>query len=131
MLSSEARIHIATRLEKSQQFLDYAGLSDGDDGYRDGLVSLCVTAGINASDAVLVANGATINGRRNHDQAPRDLRQIGQDQMAAALAKLLKLKWKAQYSPERCSAADARTAIAQSRRALGLATAECERRLAQ
>lgn len=127
MLASEVSTHIANRLAKCQQFLDLAELAE-DEPYSDAMISLCVTAGVNASDAVLAANGRFEQSRRNHDRAPAELREIGQDLMASTLSRLLRLKSKAQYSPKPCTAEEARSALHGARKLLELAKNECDRK---
>jgi hypothetical protein len=127
MVSAEVRQHVDARLTRSQEFLDIAELLENEES-RNALVSLCVTAGINAADAVVSAHERAVDANRNHDQAPRVLRQLGLDSMAAALSRLLGLKNKAQYSVRPCTAADVAAALYSARKMLELATTECDRR---
>lgn len=129
MVSSEVRSHVAARLTKSQEFLDIAIMVEDDDS-RNAVVSLCVTAGINAADAVVTVHERVVDNNRNHDHAPRILRRLGFDAMASALARLLALKNKSQYSVHACSATDASAALFSATKMLELATNECDRRLA-
>ena len=119
---------MSARLTRSREFLDIAELLENEDS-PNALVSLCVSAGINAADAVVSASEREVDANRNHDQAPRVLRQMGLDSMASALSRLLSLKNKAQYSVKACSTADAVAALFCAKKMLELATIECDRRL--
>ena len=123
-------MHVGARLAKSREFLDIAIMVEDDDS-RNAVVSLCITAGINAADAVVSVRERVVSQNRNHDQAPGTLRRLGLDAMASALSRLLGLKNKSQYSTSACSAADAKAALYSATKVLELATIECDRRLSE
>jgi len=122
MGDSERRSEVRSCIRRAEEFLSLAKLATDDPSFANAVVSLCVTAGIAASDAVLIAAGKSRHARDEHDQAPADLRRLGQDPLAQALARLLRLKSKAQYTVgEACSLTDSRLALRNAERALELA----------
>jgi hypothetical protein len=130
MLSAEVKAEIESRLNRAQQFLDFARLAEGDAEYANPVVSLCVQSAIAASDAVLLAAEQSRNARAGHEQAPGALRAVGQDSIAAALTRLLRLKPRAQYSAgETCTLTHATDALRDAARTLDTARKYCERKV--
>lgn len=130
MLSATDRVEVEFRLDRAREFLALAELARDDPDYANSIVSLCAISGIASSDAVLLAAGQTRAARAGHEQAPGDLRSIAQDQMAASLSRLLRLKPKAQYSAgQTCTVVDANKALRDAARILELARAYCEKRM--
>lgn len=91
--------------------------------FANSVVSLCAQSGIAASDAVLIVNGVERRSRASHEQAPTELRRIGQNALATQLSRLLRLKPKAQYtSGPGCKPGEAFQAMNDARRAIAIAT---------
>ncbi len=94
---------IAGRLRKAEQFLNVAGmvrdLADDEEDVGDALVTLCVHAGIAASDVICcVALGYYVQGQ-DHLQAIAELSSVPQDgrQLGSDLRALLQMKARAGY----------------------------------
>jgi len=103
----------AGRLAKARQFIDAALLiddftSDGED-LADAYVTLCVHAGIAASDAICCARLGLHATGQDHSAATALLAQVDKS-LARDLQRLLGLKTKSGYSSAPSSAADRRTA---------------------
>jgi hypothetical protein len=130
MPPAQERQEALDRLRKARNFLDMAEIASGDPEYSDPIVSLCVTSAIASADAVIVVRGVQRSGSLRHDDAPRELRSLKMDAMAARLVRLLGLKNKAQYATGgTCTPADAIAALASAAKMLELAQAECDRRM--
>lgn len=93
----------------------------------DACVSLSVSAGVNASDAVLLQRIGTIVAGDSHEEAVRVLRKNSEGNVANQLARLLSVKHKAQYSALRCTAAEADAAYKRGERILEMAKQGSER----
>lgn len=107
------------KLLKSRRFLDYAEASEGE--YPDVTISLSASAAINASDALLLANGASTLANEEHIRAVGRLRSLGLKSAAGHLAGALVNKSKAQYSERECSAREASEALKHAQRILRIA----------
>jgi hypothetical protein len=115
------------RLTKAKQFLDAATMlreiSDDEADIGDAVVTLCVHAGIAASDVLCCrALGHYVQGD-NHSEAIAELRKVGRN-LAGDLQTLLGMKTRAGYSDALVTAeqrkralraADRLTAAAQAR----------------
>lgn len=88
------------RLRKARQFLDSAlavnDLSDGQSEISDAYVTLCVHAGIAASDVICCALLGEHATGENHNEAV-DLLRLADRDAAKHLSALLQLKTKAGY----------------------------------
>lgn len=114
MLSAEQRVAVRGKIAKAEEFMLVSEFAMELAAY-DATVSLAVSAGINASDAIILANGGVPPNASDHQQSARTLRRI--DTAAAAqLTRVLNLKHKAQYSLQRCTRANAEDAIRASSR---------------
>lgn len=87
----------------------------------DAIVSLCASAAINASDALLVGSGGALRSRADHHEAVTALRRLVGEDAARQLQAVLRVKNKAQYEPRRCNAADASMALKRASRLVNLA----------
>ncbi len=96
------------------------------DGYLDASVSLAVSAAINAADVLCLARTGNYPSGQNHDRAPILLKKAGLSIEASQLTRVLGVKTKAQYSPARCTVADATEAVKSAQRLLRSATREAE-----
>jgi hypothetical protein len=102
------------RLAKARQFLDSAtvlrDVSDDETEVGDALVTLCVHAGIAASDALCCrALGHHVQGD-NHSDAIAELRKVDQG-LARDLQTLLGMKTRAGYSDTAVSANERKRAF--------------------
>lgn len=124
MTATEVHREAASRLRRATEFMSLATLAEGDPAYANSVVSLCAQAGIAASDAVLLVSSARDRrARAGHEQAPSELRRIGEDALASRLSRLLRLKPKAQYTAgAECTMAEASAALRDARRLLEIAT---------
>lgn len=98
------------KLAKAKVFLLAAELLDGT-GLYDAIVSLSVSAAINASDGLIAARGFPVPSGQDHNMAVSVLRRSGGGEAANQLQRVLGLKNRAQYSVPNCTAADADTAF--------------------
>ena len=108
---------ISGRLRKAEQFLDAAEtireFADDEHEVGDALVTLCVHAGIAATDVLCcVALGEHAQGE-DHNQALELLGRVrpGGDELAKALRPLLGMKTRAGYSHLTASADDRKRAL--------------------
>lgn len=85
----------------------YAGELDA----HDAACSLAASAGVNATNALLIQIGVKPPNGSDHYSAVTALRQRGQREASVQLASLLGLKHRSQYETSRCTAADADRAI--------------------
>jgi len=103
----------AGRLAKAEQFLDaaltIAGFADDERDVADAFVTLCVHAGIAASDVLCCARLGVHAVGENHQEALALLRRVDAD-LARDLATLLGMKTKSGYSAHPTGAADRRRA---------------------
>lgn len=101
------------RLRKSGQFLDavslIADLADEEEEIADVYVTLCVHAGIAASDAICCARLGQYARGEDHSEAV-DLLSKADSSSAGHLRVLLGLKTKAGYSHARATAQEAKRA---------------------
>lgn len=87
----------------------------------DAAVSLAVSAGINASDALILHATGSIPTGSGHEEAVRLLRRAGHSTAASQLQRLLSVKSVAQYSARRCSSEEADQALQRGERLIDLA----------
>lgn len=116
----DARAHLA----KANEFLEAAGF-DLDLDLFSAATSNAVLAGINAKDAICLRLTGTTNETDNHNMAVAELKAAGPAgaDLAPALARLLKLKSKAQYQAAAIAAADAANAVKWATKLVDGATA--------
>ncbi len=103
----------AGRLRKAEQFLavahDVEALADDDADVGDAFVTLCVHAGIAASDVLCCAALGKHAGGQNHNETIDLLRSIDPD-TARHLRTLLDMKTKAGYTSVKVSASEIKRA---------------------
>ncbi|HEX3734024.1 MAG TPA: hypothetical protein VHU86_02605 [Solirubrobacterales bacterium] len=111
----DARI-TAGRLQKAEQFLDAAetirGLADDEAEIGDAFVTLCIHAGIAASDVICCRGlGHFVQGD-DHNQAIAELSKASSDgkSLSSDLRALLQMKNRAEYSAESVNADQRRRA---------------------
>jgi hypothetical protein len=101
------------RLRKAVEFLDAAALiadqDNGEPAATDAIVTLCIHAGIAASDVICCARLGQHAQGQDHNEAVALLSQSNRES-AGHLRVLLGMKTKADYSHTGISAADARRA---------------------
>jgi hypothetical protein len=89
----------AGRLAKAKEFLSAAELLGTDEQLSDACVSMCVEAGIAASDVICRARVGAYAQGQNHNEAVELLRRASNDDKHAThLVTLLSVKDKTQYS---------------------------------
>lgn len=104
----------AGRRHKAEQFAHAAEIVDEFSGNEhdliDSVVTLCVHAGIAASDVICMRRLGTYVQGENHTDAVKHLRAADPD-AATQLSTLLGMKTKAGYGHDSVSAADAKRAL--------------------
>lgn len=98
------------KLAKAKEFLLAAQLLD-ETGLNDAIVSLCASAAINASDALIANGGLPIPSGQEHGAASTILRRVSGSETAKQFQRVVGLKHRAQYSAPKSSAADAAIAL--------------------
>ena len=97
------------KVAKAEEFLTAAELSLELSAYN-AATSLAVSAGINASDSMILAKGGVLPNASDHQQSTRTLRRIDPS-AAVQLNRLLGLKNKSQYALQMCTRSDADVAV--------------------
>ena len=97
------------KLTKAEEFLSVAEFAMELAAYN-AAASLAVSAGINASDSMILASGGVLPNASDHRQSTRTLKRLNPG-ASAQLTRLLGVKNKAQYLLQMCTKSDAEIAI--------------------
>lgn len=114
------RLKVADKFDTAANLIEeFVGEPDGT-GLNNAYVTLCVHAGIAASDVICGARLGQISRGEDHKSAVTLLARVDQG-LSTHLGKLLALKDRAAYQPSHVSDANARRAGRASRALLGAA----------
>jgi succinyl-CoA synthetase alpha subunit len=117
---AQVESEVKAKMAKADGFLMVASITESDPGgeLHDQTVSLCASAAINYSDALLLRHLGMFPQGRNHEDALSLLARCGStgSSVVKHLRPVLKLKTKAQYSVVSCSAREAADAFKHASR---------------
>lgn len=113
MSKADAKAYLA----KAEEFLA-AARANLAEGWTNAAASNAVSCGINAKDAICLAQTGRTTKTDNHAEAIKELRQAGKAgaDLESTFSRLLKLKPKAQYQRDAVSVADAEKAVEWAQR---------------
>lgn len=100
-----------------------------EDSAYDAASSLAASAGVNASDVILLESRGTFPSGSNHEEAVRLLRQAGFSNAASQLQRLLIIKSLSQYAARRSTPEQARQAVKAASRLIDQAHNVVRRRV--
>lgn len=112
-------VSVEEHLERAREFMRMARLGLADQMWR-GAISAAAHSGIASADAYLAKHGNN-RRRKDHDEAIKDLKAVGEGEISkeiAQLGRLLADKTPAEYSTKKMTASKARDAVVRAERLL-------------